>query len=160
VSGIALGFTIAAVASLISWVFGRPVSDILAVEILQQGNATWRRWLWYLASWAAVAGLPLAAILGICALIVWIQGRFSWFTGEGIGAVVGALVGIGIFVAVAWDKVKSIPERYRERIFNSLEAAIPEDKREKLYQRKAGVLSGKWDQFDIAVRDVLARYSR
>jgi len=160
VTGPTLGLIIAAAVSLIAWVFGRPGSDIMAVEILQQGNAAWRRCLWIIASAAAVAGLLLAVILGICALVAWIQERFSWFTGEGVGAVVGALVGIGIFVAVAWDKVKSIPERYRERIFSSLEAAIPEDQRQKLYERKAGMLSGRHDQFRIALADLLTHYSR
>jgi hypothetical protein len=134
-------------------------SDILAVELLQQGNARWRRVLWKASS--AVATLwVLPVVLGVSALLTFVQERYNWFTGNAVGEVVGALVLVAMIAAGAFESFKGIPERYRERIFTSLEFAVGESDRRDLNARKDGMLSGRRDQFGIAVDAVLTRYAR
>jgi hypothetical protein len=133
-------------------------SDILAVELLQQGNTRWRRMLWKASSAAATLWF-LPVVLCVSAVLTLVQERYEWFTGNAVGEVVGALVLVAIIAAGAFESFKGIPERYRERIFASLEFAIPND-RVDLYGQKDGMLSGRGDQFNIAVSAVLDRYGR
>ena len=152
-------FVLIAVIVGILCLFGLLGSDILALELLQQGNARWRRVLWKVSSAMATLWF-LPVVLCISALLTLVQERYQWFTGNAVGEVVGALVLVAMIAAGAFESFKGIPERYRERIFNSLEFATPESDRTDLYARRDGMLSGRREQFHAALSAVLTRYAR